>query len=222
MQARIVHGRGGLRGDRRNQRFKLGAPDFRLVVAEEEPAEHVARKRDHRHGKIADDRQVSRRHAVMRRIVPVTRILADIVGAHDFRAAKCRLEDRCVARHAEFLESFARRTAERVEEVGFSALVQHIVVERAEFRAAQPGGDVGDGLDNLLEIETAAERLRAAIEGFEPAALLQLQCFGAFALGDVARDFRSADDRSARIADGRNGERQIDERPVLALAGTVS
>jgi len=48
----------------------------------------------------------------------------------------------------------------------------------------------------------------------QPLALL----LGALAVGDVARDLRRADDLAARPADGRDRERDVDARPVLADA----
>src|SRR4051794_22367365 len=40
---------------------------------------------------------------------------------------------------------------------------------------------------------------------------LQALCFG-----DVPRDFRGADDRAVRIADGRDAERDVDPRSVFS------
>ena len=44
---------------------------------------------------------------------------------------------------------------------------------------------------------------------------------GLFALGDVARDLRGADDDAVLVADGRHGERDRHQSAVLALANRL-
>ena len=82
-------------------------------------------------------------------------------------AAEGRLEDRGVARHRKFREGLARRAGERVERVGFALLVDHIVEERAERRAAQLDAGIGDDLDQPLEVEFGRDRGAGAVEHFE-------------------------------------------------------
>src|SRR5579872_2692094 len=48
-----------------------------------------------------------------------------------------------------------------------------------------------------------------------------LLLFGAAPVGDVARDFRGADDLTFRIADRRYGQRDFDEAAVLAAPDRV-
>ena len=45
--------------------------------------------------------------------------------------------------------------------------------------------------------------------------------FGAFAIGDIARDLGGADDAAGGVLDGRDGEREVDESAVFALAEGV-
>src|ERR1043166_2601645 len=63
----------------------------------------------------------------------------------------------------------------------------------------------------------------AGLLGLLPRALLAFEQAlalgpGALVVGDVARDLRRADDRAARPADGRDGERDVYEAAVLAHA----
>jgi hypothetical protein len=89
----------------------LGAfrEDAGLGMAEEQSTEHGAGSGNHRYGEIASHRQVSGRHAVMRGILSVARVLSDVVGTDDGFAVERRREQCGRARHWKSRESFARR-----------------------------------------------------------------------------------------------------------------
>ena len=63
-------------------------PDVRM--AEEQAADDVARPPLHRHGQIAAHRQVTARHAVVRRVVTVAWILRDVRAPNHARALEGR------------------------------------------------------------------------------------------------------------------------------------
>src|ERR1043166_357801 len=71
------------------------------------------------------------------------------------------------------------------------------------------------GEELVLQAAGLLGLLPRALLAFEQALALGL---GALAVGDVARDLRRADDRAARPADGRDGERDVYEAAVLAHA----
>src|SRR5258705_1713005 len=87
----------------------------------------------------------------------------------------------------------------------FRAITEHA------FCALVPTGDdaveglAGDGI--VGRIDDSCEESGAA--------------FGAFALGDLAGDFGGADDATRGILDRRDGQREIDESTVFALADGV-
>ncbi len=132
IEARVVDRHRGLRGDAGGQALGAFAEDAALGMAEEQPAEDLARACGHRHGKVAAHRQVARRHAMMRRRLSVARVGADIVGAHDPGAAEGRLEDRGVARYRKAGERVARHAGEGVEHIALALPVVRVVEERAE------------------------------------------------------------------------------------------
>ena len=108
VEARIVDADRRLAGDADEELLVPRCEAGRLLMAEEEPAQHLARAREDRHGKVARDRQVALRLAVIGRELAVVRILGDVVGANCRRAAEGRPEDTGVAGHGEAAELLAR------------------------------------------------------------------------------------------------------------------
>src|SRR6187399_511479 len=101
-------------------------------MAEEQPAHHFAGARYDRNGEVAADRQMAVRLAVIWRVLTVTRVLRDVVRTDDALAAKRWIEHLRVARHREASKRLTWRAGQRVQRVGFSGVVQHVVEERAE------------------------------------------------------------------------------------------
>ena len=125
----------GLDGDGRHDALGAIVEHAGLGMAEEQPAQHLAGARDHRHREIAAHRQMALRHAEIGRVLAVARILGDVGRAHDALAAEGGREHRGVARHRELGERFARHAGQGVERVGLALVVDHVVEERAEGRA---------------------------------------------------------------------------------------
>jgi hypothetical protein len=213
-QARVVHS--DRRPARETVRELLGLllEDADGLVAEEEAAEHGARAGDHRHGKIAADWQMARRHAVVRRHGAVPWILGDVVAPHDRVAVERRREDRRVARHRELGERLAGNARDGVERVGLAGVVDEVVEEGAELRTRELGASVGHGLDGLLEIQLGGERVADLVQPLDDtrlsAARLQCQVLGrVHALVDHGGEEGEADDDGR--ADG--------DRPRETVAG---
>ena len=126
-------------------------------MAEEEAAEHLAPARHHRNREVAPDRQVAGGHAVMRRILPVARILRHVVEADDALARERRREHLGVPRHRELAELLARHAGDGVEGVVLAACVDHVVEERPELGARDLGGRLGRRLDQPGQVELGGE-----------------------------------------------------------------
>ena len=71
-----------------------------------------------------------------------------------------------------FSKALARRARERVERVGFAAVLDDVVKERAELRVAQFDAGIGDHLDQPLEVVLGGDRDAGAVEHLERARLL--------------------------------------------------
>src|SRR5690349_10679713 len=82
-QRRIVDGDGGVRSDRRHQLFEFVAEHARLLMAEKQAAQDVARPRDDRYGEIAHNGQVSFGHPEIGAVSPIPGIAPNVVRADD-------------------------------------------------------------------------------------------------------------------------------------------
>ena len=113
IEPRVVDGDRGLRRDAGEDAFGALGEHARLRVTEEEAAEHFAVARQHRRGEIAAHREMPLRHAAMRRVVAVARVLRDVVGADDAVAFEGRARTRpcCAASGTCRTRPSARRRA---------------------------------------------------------------------------------------------------------------
>ena len=127
----------------------------RPVMREEQAADDVAGARNHRHGEITHDREVSFRHATVRRVLAVARVGADIVRPHHAGGVKRRREHCRGARKTELLERFPRRSRQRKEQVGFFPVMRDVVKERTVLRARETRRQISDALHDAFQIEIA-------------------------------------------------------------------
>ena len=145
------------RGPRRRadgQAFVLLGKHAGLRVAEEQSAEHGAVDALDRNGEVTLHRQMPGRHAVERLVLPVARILGDVVQAHDALATEGRRKHPGRARMRKMRERLPWRTRQRVEHVRVAGvLIAHVVEERAELGVGELGGGVGHLLDDRFAIE---------------------------------------------------------------------
>src|SRR6185312_8096266 len=80
------------RGDPGDEALGALGEHPRPRMAEEEPPDHFTGARDYRGGEVAPHRQVPLRHAVVRRILAVARVLGDVVDPYQAFAGKGRSE----------------------------------------------------------------------------------------------------------------------------------
>ena len=125
--------------------------------------------RHDRHREIAAHRQMALGHAMIGRALAVARIARISSERTGPRPAEGRLEDRGVARHREISRTprAARRKACRAYRL--RRLLDDVVKEGAELRAAQLDAGVGDHLDKPLEIKFGRDGDAGAIEHLERA-----------------------------------------------------
>ena len=115
---------------------------------------------------------MARRRALVRRIPAVARILADVAGPDDPLAAESRRKDGRIARIGKLREGLAGGSRQRIEQVGFAAVVGDVVEERAEPGAGQLRRGVGDGLHQRFEIDLGGQHAGGPVENFEPMRLV--------------------------------------------------
>ena len=164
VQVRVLDRERGERRDGDHEPLRVLAEDARPLVAEEQPAEHVAVARLHGHGEVGAHRQMALRHPVVGRAAAVARVGGDVVAADHAGALEGRVEDGGVARHREALERGPRDAGDRVEHVRLAARVEHVVEERPELRARQRGALLGDALDDVLELALGHQRGRDPVQ----------------------------------------------------------
>jgi len=86
-----------------------------------------------------------------------------------------------------------------IEHVRLAGIVRDVVEERAELGAAEVGGGVGDQLDNGVDVVLGGHGGAECVESL--AFLDEL-----FVFGDVAGDFRGANDVAGGVVDGRDSD----------------
>ena len=168
----IVDRGGGLPRHADDDPLRPLGEDAGLGMAEEQAADHFARPRYDRDRQIGAHRQMPLRHAVIRRVLPVSRIGQDVVGAHRARAGKGRIKRGRGARQRKIGERLALCARQRVERAGHALRVDHVVEERAELGADELDCGVGHGLDEPLQAELGRERGTGPVENLERARLL--------------------------------------------------
>ena len=168
----IVDGVGCLRGDAHHQALRALLEHVALGMAEEQPADHLARTRGDGYGQVAAHGQVTRRHAVVRAHLAVTGIFGDVADAQHDVASESVRENRRRARMAEILECLARRAGERVKLEHVAAVAAHRVEESAELRARELGRGVGHRLHESLELQFGSEGRPRLVQDLQDALLL--------------------------------------------------
>ncbi len=108
-QVGVVHGHRRLAGEADNQLFRSGVEDSRLLVPEEQTAQHLSSAGAHRHGEIAADRQMPLRHPVVGFAVSVPGVCEDVGRPHHALAREGRREHLRVPRHRKLRERLPRR-----------------------------------------------------------------------------------------------------------------
>src|SRR3977135_3952502 len=103
-------------------------------------------------------------HALTRRVVPVSRILSDVVGPDNALAVEGWGKQRSLPRQGKFREGFHRRARQRVEHVALSTLGRYIVEKCAKLRAAQFDTRIGDNLHQAMQVILKSKGRTDAIE----------------------------------------------------------
>src|SRR4051794_14494081 len=101
-------------------------------MAEKQPANHLSATSFDGDCQVAAHRKVSHGHAMVGRVVPVVRVLGDVVAAHDTGALEGGLEHTGVARHRKLRERLAGYPGDGVKRVSLTAVIQYVVEKRAE------------------------------------------------------------------------------------------
>jgi hypothetical protein len=136
-------------------------------MAEEKAAQHLSRRRAHRHGEVTHDREMAFGHAMMRGVAAVAGIAPDIVRADHTRTAEGRFKQSSVPGQAEAREGGPGRTGQGVERVALAAVVDQILEEGAEFGLACGRRAVGDDLEDRFQVVVAGSQLSDTREGFD-------------------------------------------------------
>ncbi len=216
-QARVVHRDGGLSGDADDDTLGALIEDTRCGVAEEEPAEYVARAGKDWRGKVAAHREMACGHSVIRRILAVARVGGHVVEPHYALATEGRAENIGGARHREIRERLLRHAGEGIEKIRRARVVEDVVEEGPEVRPDDRGRGVRHGLDDFLQVEFGGKNDPDAIERLaHPRILAQ------FLLRLLARDARrdhlrhGGERRHRLLAQRVAGEhRQHADKPLL-------
>ena len=141
-------------------------------VPEEKATQNFPGSRDDGHGQIASNRQMTFRHALVRRVLAVSRIGQNVVGSHRAASTESRLENRGVTRHREFGEGLPRYARECVESVSFAVFPHDVIEEGAELGVAQLHAGIRHGLYQRCEITFGSDSDARVVEDFEVSSLL--------------------------------------------------
>src|SRR5688572_17105115 len=90
-----------------------------LWMSKKKSPDHFPGCGNHRDSEVADHRQVSFRHAVMRGIVPITRVFGNVIYTDYTLPGKCWMEDGRVTRHPKAVEGFFWCAGKGVQHKGF-------------------------------------------------------------------------------------------------------
>ena len=104
------------------------------------------------------------RHPIVGSVFAVTRILSDVVRTDHPLTSKSGPEHICISRHRESRECFPRDAGKRVQRIRLALFIHEIVKKRAELRSHYLGGDIGDGLHQLFEIELGGKHRDDSIQ----------------------------------------------------------
>ncbi len=190
-----------------------------IRMAEEQAADDVARSSLHRYGEIAAHGHVTARHAVVRGVVAVPRVLRDVRTANHAGSLERRSEHLRIPRHRKLGEGLARHARDRVQRVRLATLVEDVVEERAEFGRGELGGGIRHSLHDLVAVQVGRDDRSDVVQGLrdlgvfaQEAQALRLRLLEG---RDVPGDLGCADDRAGVVAHRRNGQRDIDTPAIL-------
>ena len=168
-----------LRGEADREALRPLVEDVWLRVTEEEPSQHLTGARDDGHGEIADDRQVTRRHSEVRRILAEALVLADIADADYAFTAEGRTEQRGIPRQWKLLKQFTGNTGDRVEGVILAAFVKRVIEKGPEAGAGKRGRRIRHGLNQRRQIELGGQQPTNVVDDLQRCAFLaQRRCAG--------------------------------------------
>src|SRR5689334_10256468 len=106
-------------------------------------------------------------HSIVRLVLAIARVGKNVGRSDHARAVKSRSEHRCITRHWELGERFARRSRKCMERVSFPIWSDHIVKERPEFGTAKFYAGVSNNLNELLQVQFTSDRDARTVENFE-------------------------------------------------------
>jgi len=94
-------------------------------------------------------------------------------------------------------------------------LIQDVVEEGAECRARKLRRRIRNALDDLIQVQFRSNRVSQAVQSLERARLLLEGLLRLFGRRDVVRDLRRSNNLTARVAHGRDSQRDIEAMTVL-------
>ena len=144
-------------------------------MAEEQAPDDITRTALDRHGQIASHWQMAIRHAEMRRVVTVARILRDVGASHDGRSLEGRCEHFRIARHRKLRKRLARNAGNRKQRVRLAVFIHQVVKERAEFGRRQLRGGIGHRLHDFGAIQVGGDDGADVVQGFRDGGILLQQ-----------------------------------------------
>ena len=180
METRIIDRDGRLSCKPRDDLFGPIGKDMRLRVPKEKAAQNFAGSRNNRHRQIASDRQMAFRHALVRRVLAISRVGQNVIGTYGTASPECRLEDGRVARHREFGEGFPRNARQRVESVGLAVLPHDVIEKGPELGVAQLHAGIRHGLNQCRKITFGSNSDARVVEDFKASSLLPEFCNARF------------------------------------------
>src|SRR5262245_1806084 len=101
-------------------------------MPKEQASQHFSTLRFDRSCKVASDGEMPGWHPVIRIVLSEAGILSNVRRSDHTLAPEGRPEDLGIARLRKLGECFARGARQRVERIGFSSFIEHIVEERSE------------------------------------------------------------------------------------------
>src|SRR6185437_7026016 len=160
-------------------------------------------------------------HAKMRRVLSITRILPDVIGAQDAAVAKDDLEYPGASRHRKVLENVFADTGDRIQLEVPLLLIDHVVEKSAKFRAAKLRRNVGDLLKHGSKIQVCRKQASGRKQELLDTGMGPQLFLGAKPFGDIPGDLGGADDLAVACPDGRDRQRDGDHLSVLCYTDRI-
>src|ERR1043165_6676229 len=104
------------------------------------------------------------------------------------------------------MEGLPRSSREAIKLEGFALLAANVVEKSAELGAAQLRAGVGDGLDELFDVELRGDGLTGAVVQLQDPGFIPEHLLGVLPFRNVAGYLGSANDSAAGVVDGRDRE----------------